>query len=272
MKYSFYEQMIDLRTSLKIGIETDTSYASHFHKGCELAYVLSGFINVNINNKTFTATEDDIIFVNPYENHAFINVDKHEKIILILPPFFLSSLETVFRTKKIPCQLNDKNFNKTIKAKLNELLDFPNRPLLVEEGYTKIILGLILSHYKLDNKVQNNTTSFIIDTLSYIEANYQENLSLKSLANKFGYSETYFSKNFKKLIGVTLTDFITTTRIRNFIKIARMDKKLNYSNIALNCGFQSLPSFYRAFKCAYKMSPKEYLSNTPTYEEHSIRL
>jgi YesN/AraC family two-component response regulator len=101
-----------------------------------------------------------------------------------------------------------------------------------------------------------------VKILSYIEENCEKKLTLDELANQFAYNRYYFSKFFNSYIGDSLTNYINNTRVRKFIKLYEISPDKSLLNLALSVGFDSMPSFYRAFNRVYHCTPKEYFKRT----------
>ncbi|WP_299089606.1 AraC family transcriptional regulator [uncultured Metabacillus sp.] len=103
---------------------------------------------------------------------------------------------------------------------------------------------------------------WIRTTLQYIDQNLNNKLELDFLANHAAVSPSHLSRVFKQLIGISVTDYITTKRI---IKVKELlwNTKDKVNVIAEQCGFQSMPYFYRTFKKHTGLTPKEYRKIAP---------
>jgi AraC-like DNA-binding protein len=96
---------------------------------------------------------------------------------------------------------------------------------------------------------------FIIDHLT-------EDLSLEQVASAVHTSIFYFCKLFRKVTGITFTEFVSrarTERAKNLL----LNPNLRISEIAYEVGFQSLTHFNRTFKNVVGESPTEYRSHLP---------
>ena len=91
----------------------------------------------------------------------------------------------------------------------------------------------------------------------YIEENCCNTLSAGAVAKKFGFSRSYFSTEFKKSTGTTLSDYILISRI-NLAKLLLCENNLSVSEIAERLGFGDTGTFIRAFKRKEKMTPLQF--------------
>lgn len=98
----------------------------------------------------------------------------------------------------------------------------------------------------------------IIDEVDDCIQNHQDApLSLRTLADRMGYSEYYISRKFSELSGMTFRDYYRYRRLAFALKALR-DSNEGILKIALQYGFSSHEAFTRAFREAYGMSPSEY--------------
>lgn len=97
-------------------------------------------------------------------------------------------------------------------------------------------------------------------TLTYIEENLQEKITLKALAEIACFSPFHYHRVFQALVGESVMEYVRKRRL------TRAAERLFYTNlkvidIALEVGFDYQESFNRAFKRYYGMSPLQYRSS-----------
>ena len=85
-------------------------------------------------------------------------------------------------------------------------------------------------------------------------------LTLRSLSKKLGYSEFHTTRRFKELSGMLLRDYIRLRKLA-FALIDVRDSTEGFLDIAIKYGFSSHEAFTRAFKTAYRISPRDYRKN-----------
>jgi len=90
-----------------------------------------------------------------------------------------------------------------------------------------------------------------------IQARHHEELSLPAVAQAVNMSAFYFCKTFKKSTGMTFTDYLARVRVQK-VKHLLLNPHKRVSEVAFECGFQSLSQFNRVFKKITGESPKTY--------------
>lgn len=93
--------------------------------------------------------------------------------------------------------------------------------------------------------------------LLYIDEHLEQDVGLAALSLKASISPAHFSRVFKQLTGMNITEYITTKRIIR-AKQLLLETDNNISHIAESCGFESLPHFHRMFKRITSMTPAAY--------------
>ena len=99
--------------------------------------------------------------------------------------------------------------------------------------------------------------------LDYIDRHISEKLNMAFLANKRNLNYSYFSQLFKKETGYTFSDYVNMRRMQ--IAGERLLEGAGTEEVSEAVGFESVKSFFRAFKSYYKMSPSAWK------KEHSGR-
>lgn len=96
----------------------------------------------------------------------------------------------------------------------------------------------------------------------FIAANSGEDLSLAQVAQAVHMSTFYFCKQFKKATGFSFTSYLGRVRIEK-AKQMLMNPHARISEVAFECGFQSLTHFNRVFRKLVGESPTHYRSALP---------
>ncbi|WP_350342945.1 AraC family transcriptional regulator [Proteinivorax tanatarense] len=95
-------------------------------------------------------------------------------------------------------------------------------------------------------------------TVDYIEENMSEEIKIETLANMAGLSQFYFQRLFKRLVKLTVNQYIKLRRLAKASEVLREDGDKRIIDIALDFGFSSHETFTRSFKDVYGMTPDKY--------------
>ncbi len=97
--------------------------------------------------------------------------------------------------------------------------------------------------------------------LTIISIDLAADLSLKNLAEHLHINASYLSTLFKKETGVSLTEYVTNSRI-DYAKRLLANTDLPMKVITQQCGFSDINYFIRQFKKCTGMTPKYYKEST----------
>jgi AraC-like DNA-binding protein len=123
-----------------------------------------------------------------------------------------------------------------------------------------IILQLVSRFISIDCSplVDSQTTSSkVMDTISYIQLNLKQPLTIAELAMRVNQSQDYFSRQFLQYAGERPLRYIHEKRIER-AQYLLVTTNMPYSEIAVETGFESLPYFSRIFKKVTGITPKKY--------------
>ncbi len=109
-----------------------------------------------------------------------------------------------------------------------------------------------------DTAVENKRMRNISRAIEYIDQNYWQNISLKTMADYLGIDEAYFSRCFKKVTGECFKDYLQQKRLNMSLEeLVKPEKTV--TEVAYKNGFPNLKSYITAFKRYYSVTPKQYM-------------
>jgi AraC family transcriptional regulator len=91
-----------------------------------------------------------------------------------------------------------------------------------------------------------------------IKGNYGESLPLETLAKHAFMSPFHFQRNFKNAVGESPKKYLLRIRLEAAAHQILLRPEQNLLSLALDCGFNSLENFSRAFKKYYTVSPDQF--------------
>lgn len=97
----------------------------------------------------------------------------------------------------------------------------------------------------------------ILRVISHMAENLSNNISLKGLAREAGMSRYHLCRGFKKVMGMSLMQFLAAMRVERAKKLLR-ESSLSISMVALEVGFNDLSNFIKHFKKITGSTPTAY--------------
>jgi len=104
---------------------------------------------------------------------------------------------------------------------------------------------------------QSRNSDIITKVLTYININYNKQLTLDELSKKTGYSKSRFSHIFSEIMGMSPIRYQNDIRLKTSCELLH-STNLTIAEIAQSCGFNDPLYFSRIFKKKYKVSPTQY--------------
>jgi len=95
----------------------------------------------------------------------------------------------------------------------------------------------------------------MLDILRYIDLNLTKEIREEEVAKYCHYSISYFSKLFKKMVGVSFRDYICSKRLTLAKKLLLEEPNAKIAFVAYQCGYHDVSYFSRIFKKKTGVSP-----------------
>jgi AraC-like DNA-binding protein len=101
----------------------------------------------------------------------------------------------------------------------------------------------------------------ISEIYNYILHNYEKDIKLEDVAQQAYMTPPAFCRFFKKHTGHTFVSFLNEIRINEARKKFSEGAYESISNVAYNCGFNSVTNFNRVFKAITRLAPSSYIES-----------
>lgn len=139
-----------------------------------------------------------------------------------------------------------------------------NRPADLSRGLNRECLDLLLKTLPLDMerpadlvRLPEPHQPLTKDVTGFIEKNYGRRLTMDDFTAAFPYSSRHLSRLFKADMTISIFEYLRLYRIL-MASIDMHDPGRSITRIALDCGYESLSSFYRDFNLIYASTPKAF--------------
>ncbi len=253
---------------------TLTDHDMHTHDALEISIVLTNTIKYKQLKQDFYGSKGDIFLYRPFEPHWTLtnNADQPAEWIMVLfspsivniLPLDPNVLIPFYTTPSSPLITSNSEYASEIqKAALlglreqNECrIGWESRRLLCLMN----LLILIYRHYienQQHNQTDPETIAEIIRTIQFITKHLSEKILLDPLIRKTSLGKTQFYHKFKEVTGVSPNQFIQRLRLQFAMHLLDFTHT-SITNIAYDCGFETVSYFNRCFKKYTGTTPREH--------------
>ena len=224
-----------------------TSYKTHFHRNYELIYAVAGQCRVQVNGQDITITEGQYLLIPPYAIHAF-TMDEGSKLwVCVFSADHIGGLTSSTLHAPFKCEEDVQQF-------LNTRLIFSPAP---DRLIAQACLYLVYHASRQAEVLATMDFDRVVQISNVISENLSRDITMAETANLLGFEYHYFSRLFHQLFNMNFRQYLNLYRIELACTLLRTTQK-DISDIALECGFQTLRSFNRAFKVATAQTPSQY--------------
>ncbi len=239
---------------------------SHTHPSYMFIVAYDNQSVVYVENEKFETSPESLFCLSP-------NVPHHE-VQDYLPPKYCAVFieqerfekEFGLYTKEVPklnaqvVDIKNSKIDMLVKEFIFESQNiYPSKQVLLDNLSTLLtheIIRTILSCTQKNSNISENDK--INESIKFINANYEKEISLDDLALNVSLSKSYFIKLFTKTMKTTPIEYLKRIRLQNAKKML-LANRLSITKISQQCGFNSPSYFTKTFKEFYNETPKEFM-------------
>lgn len=249
-----------------------------------LFLMLSGSMTVTTGEKEYRLESDDLLVINPLHQYQVKSSDKN---LLLYLRISRKPLTANFKENWLPyidCSSLEDRSKEEFK-KLRALLAHLMAAYFKKSGENELevyqhlfsVLNYLVKKFKKDQNLlpqlkQETTDDRINNVLEQIQKEYDQPISLESLAENSGMSYYHLSRLFKKQVGMTFTAYLNQIRLMHATE-ALVSTTNSVIKIALDSGFSNPKHFHQVFKKQHGVTPASYrkkYSLTKTQENKTV--
>ena len=241
--------------------ENSPPFPLHFHSHIEIRVVHSGAVEMTVNDQRRILRDGEIGIAFSYDAHGYRTLADSMAEHLIIPRDYCAEILPLLESKQAATSfISDAEAYKQVSHALNQLSAHPNQ--LTRRGLIYCILGTISDYLPRETAEEKSPIIHLFpEILIYVSQHFREELPLPMLAKQFGYNPSYLSRGFKENFGISFCDYLTMLRLREAVLLLK-NGDASVTKCAMESGFGSMRSFYRAFRAEFGMSPKEYFAQS----------
>ena len=194
----------------------------HFHRNFELIFMIEGHITVVIEDTEYVLHPEEMLLINTNKNHhIYVDEDallcrvnvSYDMLAELLNEKYVSFWCTALSSDAPSYREICDTFHQIILLRMD---DNRKDAFRLMEYYGRL-LNLLVRNYKISSTGEKKSSEIaesdrMQEILSYINNNYQEPISLVSLADSMYVSVSTLSRIFKKITGVKFPDYVNQVR------------------------------------------------------------
>lgn len=245
----------------------------HIHRHFECLLVTAGSMELGIGQEFFHMEKGDFALIFPDLIHHYQVFDKGRRrtIFLIADPS-MAGAESISVLGQCP-------ENPVIKAEnLHPDIRYAFRQLVKESGqsdindvrhaFLELILARAMKQYHMIDRSNFGSPDLVYQTVEYMAAHYEEEISLTVAAHALGVSPYALSRVFSHTFHTNFNRYLNRLRLDEASSLL-LHSDLAITDICFQCGFESQRTFNRVFREFYRMTPREY-RNSRTDDEFTV--
>lgn len=248
----------------------------HFHEEFELNFIRNaGGAKRIIGDHVEEIGDTELVLVGPNLQHGWFTHKCKDKLIKEITIQFHRDL---FDDKFL--QRNQMSFIRALFQRSTRGVLFTNstalsimpriKQLPQKHGFDSVLELLSILHdlstsrnirTLSDTSFNKETTSYnsrrIEKIMTYVNNNFNQNISLSDVAKIAGMTEVSLSRFFKLRTGKTFVDTLNEVRLGHASRML-IDTTHSINEVAFKCGFNNMSNFNRIFKKKKDSTPKEF--------------
>lgn len=239
----------------------------HNHKEIEMIYINSGQCILKVEDEFVPMKKGDCLSIPAGRTHSF-RVDNRGQCSITQLEFRMDIPEIL--GEELIFLRQDKKYYKltgceTVRYLMESMSRFFRLTQNKEEREAQLTFGFFQLFIEISAKLReaeevkkktgkNGRTDEVI---RYINENYDSEITMEQIAEKFGLSSRYIRKCFSEETGMSCQQYITALRIERAKELLWFTSD-TATEIALSIGFNSSQYFSRVFQQHMEMTPMEY--------------
>lgn len=238
--FIYEKQWFDSKHPYTSYVETNLNHPLHFHSVFEINYILSGEINITIDNSTYRLKEGDALIIFPHQLHSYVTEFSSSMQVILFSPELVGRFAMQYKNKiPVNCMLSDLSVYRN---------DFESENPLIQKGMLYSILGRLTENTALKDAEYSSDFLLLHKMLLFIEDNYANECSLKEVSLTLNYGYSYLSRIFKQCMNMSYTEYLNRYRISKAVYLLTQYRTTSVLDISSQCGFNNICSFNRNFK------------------------
>lgn len=254
----------------------NANFDTHWHTAAEIIMPIDNDYYVSINDREFNLKEKDILFIPPGELHTLKAPPTGKRLILMFDLGFFNTLVDFSSLTPIlsqPFLISDSSYGEIHDLEVEFLQqiieEYPNQSLTLRMSmmYSYLLQFFVYlgrQHIKTEvifpdvrSGKQLEYVEKLNNVITYINANYADEITLEKASSIAGFSKFHFTRLFKQFTGQSFYSYLNQRRIKA-AEAFLLSPNLSITEVAMRSGFTSIATFNRVFRQFKDCTPSEY--------------
>ena len=258
-------------SSLRIWYSEDPgTFERHSHSAVEIIMPVRGEVIYALPDAVYRVQADEALIVPPGCSHELTMHAGSARYLLLFEPdgiFNLRDMQLVDEMLHAPLYLSGQSaLQADIRAMLTECVRCydAHEPMWNSRCYAYLIqmyARLGQDYIARDVEAQEEHGRMdpeIVDSARlYIDQHFRHSLTLEEVSAFTGFSKYYFSRVFKRQMGVSFSEYLRQRRVSAAEELL-IHSRQSIQEIAVNSGFGSIATFNRVFRDVRGCTPSRY--------------
>ena len=254
----FPDKPFRISTTRQIG---SAMHSHHHHEEFEIYYMISGKCSYFIEDKTYEVNPGDVVIIPENVIHRTkYTSEPHVRILIECSGDFIPK-EAREKQRGLHYVYRNPEVSADILAALRRIeQEYKNPDEFSEEAIMAEIKLLIFTMVRNKNSLDESETKnrLIESVLLYVKENFQQDITLSSVAKAHYVSPEHLSRTFKRETEFGFNEYLTAVRLRYAESRLKNRSGESISKIAYDAGFNDSNYFSDKFKKTYGISPLRY--------------
>lgn len=243
-------------------------YPLHYHKSIEIIYVHGGSGgSVFVDTKEYKLVPHSLMITFPNQIHYYPKITDTSMTVIMFEPSFVPDFQNYFEKyeNRSPVIYDlDKNprLEEYMRIVVSLYKEYKDKTDIYQMW--KVIVKGIMTAFVCEimplltlAPIQDSEATTIKKVLKYCEKNYKNNISLQNVADELYLNYHYVSRIFNNKLRIGFKEYINHLRMMEAKRLLA-ETKNSVTEIAMECGFNSMSTFNRIFLETTNFTPTAY--------------
>jgi len=252
------------------------TYPLHTHDFYEIFYIIKGKAIHEINCEKQALTQGMLVFIRPEDVHQYTFINNYDFEILSIGieceivervcDYLGIDLTQLCRPKLPPMLKQEGAHRWNMRDKLL-MINTKERGMERQKYFLSIFPEIIYQlYYHSDYQNEIVIPVWFSDVIKKMEKKDNFLLGLPRMIELVNVSQEHLTREFKRFLGITPTEFINIKRVNYGVELL-LQRKYSILETCYMCGFNNLSYFYKIFDKIYHCTPKEFLKLYLKYDD-----